>query len=83
MLTAAFWQPAIERAIKSAAQALILLLGADTASILSIDWQAAAGLTGTAFVLSILTSVVSSSFGPDGSPSLVPDANAAPPAIAP
>ena len=48
---------ALVRAIKSAAQAGVMLIGADTVSIVSIDWPLILGGMATMAVLSILTSL--------------------------
>lgn len=48
---------AMIRAIKSAAQAGVMLIGADTVSIVSLDWPLILGGMATMAVLSILTSL--------------------------
>lgn len=78
MFTRTFLLPALERALKSAAQALIgLLLGDFTFNIWQVDPAKALGVAVGAAVLSLLTSVVSYKAGPTGSPSLVADPLAA------
>jgi len=67
MFTLAFWKAAGERAAKSAAQTLILLIGAGTVGITALNWPALLGLAGTAALLSVLTSVASGAT--DGNPS--------------
>jgi len=67
MFTLAFWKAATERAVKTAAQTLILLIGAGTVGIMALDWPALLGLAGTAALLSVLTSVASGAT--DGNPS--------------
>ena len=65
-----FWVAAAERAVKSFAQALLLLWVADGGlDIFSVNYQEALGLGLGAAVLSVLTSIVSSNIGPPG-PSL-------------
>ena len=72
MWTVKFWKAAAERAVKSAAQALVLLWAADGGlNILDVNLTEAFGLSGGAAVLSLLTSVVSSAVGDSSSPSLV------------
>jgi hypothetical protein len=73
MLTAAFWTGAIDRAVKSFAQALILLWAADQGfNVLAVDWGTALGLGGGAALLSLLTSIVSAPAGDKGSTSALP-----------
>jgi hypothetical protein len=72
MLTKAFWLATAERAVKTFAQA-VLALFIGGATVITIDWQQVIALGGTAAVISILTSVISSQVGPEGSPSVVPD----------
>jgi len=62
----------VERAVKTAAQAALLVIGADQANVLTLDWQNVAGFAGGGFVLSVLTSLASLPFGPAGSASVVP-----------
>ena len=45
------------RAIKSAAQSGVMLIGADAVSIVSLDWALILGGMATMFVLSVLTSL--------------------------
>lgn len=72
MWTASFWKQALERALKSAAQAMIGLWFGDVAfDLWQADWKKAAGVAVGAVVLSVLTSVVSAPVGEPGTPSLV------------
>lgn len=72
MFTKNFWKQAAERAVKSAAQALILLWGADAAfNAVHVDYLGAAGLAGGAALLSVLTSIVTSGIGEKDDPSAV------------
>jgi hypothetical protein len=72
MFTATFWKDAFERAVKTAAQAVILFLGADVAlDAVSADWASAGSFALGGAVLSLLTSVVSAPFGEPGTASLV------------
>lgn len=75
MMNGSFWVGALERAVKTAAQSLLSLwLVGDVAfNLLSIDWGASLGVAAGAAVLSLLSSIVSKPFGPEGSPSLVHD----------
>ncbi len=73
MFTVAFWRDAVERALKTAAQAVILGLGlGEGFNAFDVDWQLALGFAIGGAVLSLLTSVASAPFGDsDGSASLV------------
>ena len=84
MFTATFWKLAAERAIKTAAQTLVLSAGAGAGfDLYSFDLKAAAIATLGGFVLSILTSIASAPFGTAGTPSLVtiPDSMTTAPAL--
>lgn len=75
MLTAAFWMGALDRAVKSAAQALLLLWGADEGfNLISVDLPTSLGLAAGAAVLSVLTSIASAPAGEKGSSALLPGA---------
>jgi hypothetical protein len=71
MWTAFFWRQATERALKSAAQALIGMWTLDGFNALHADWPLAGGVAAGATVLSVLTSIVSLTVGQPDSPSLV------------
>jgi hypothetical protein len=65
-----FWKATAERAIKSAAQGLVLLIGGDVVfNAFEFDWEVAGGVTLGAAVLSVLTSIGSAAVTGDG-PSL-------------
>lgn len=71
MWTISFWKDTAERAIKTAAQALILGAGlAQGANLFEMDFMAALGLAAGGAVLSLLTSIVSAPFGEKGTASL-------------
>ena len=61
----AFWTATAERAIKTAAQSVITLIGTDAVGILALDWAQILSVTATMTLLSVLTSVAS---GPIGEP---------------
>lgn len=69
--TSKFWTAALERAVKTFAQALITLWGTDTVGLLDIDVVQALSVGGGAAVLSILTSVASDAVTQSDGPSLV------------
>ena len=58
-LNTTFWNYAIERAIKTFAQAAIATLGTGTLGLLTIDWINVLSIAGGATLLSILTSIAS------------------------
>lgn len=75
MFTKAFWIAAIERAAKTFAQSAVALWGGDAAlNIVDIDLGDIAGLSASAAVLSVLTSLASIPLSKGDSPSLVPAA---------
>lgn len=63
-----------DRALKSFAATLMVLLGGGTAvlNVLHIDWQAALGTAAGATVLSLLFSAASAPLGEPGTTSLLP-----------
>lgn len=72
MWTARFWKDASERALKSAAQAVLLYVGGDQVfDAWHFNWAQAGALAAGAAALSLLTSVVSSKVGDSASASLV------------
>ena len=67
-----FIRETIERAVKTAAQSALLIIGANQIDALSADWKAIASFAAGGFVLSVLTSLASKPLGEDdGSPSVV------------
>jgi hypothetical protein len=67
----AFWKDAAERAVKTFAQSLVALIGAGAVNIVLLDWPDIFGISATAALVSVLTSVVSLPIGDNGSASLV------------
>lgn len=63
----------LERASKSAAQAALLVLGADQINVIAVDWADVGGFAAGGFVLSILASVATSGFGNDGPAAFGPE----------
>lgn len=62
LLTTAFWLDALERAVKTAAQSAMLVLGADKLDVVSTEWTTWSTVLGFAAggaLLSVLTSVAS------------------------
>lgn len=70
-MTILFWRRALERALKSAAQAALLVVGAGRLNVLDADWASIGGFGAGGFVLSVLMSVGSAPWGEPDSPSLV------------
>ncbi|MFJ1695641.1 holin [Streptomyces sp. NPDC088252] len=64
VFTAAFWLATSERAVRTAAQALIATLGLDAAGVLDVDWGQGLSLAGSAALLAVLTAVAAG--GPEG-----------------
>lgn len=72
MLTVTFWKAAAERAIKTAAQSLLLAIGAAQGfDLFHLDWANALGAAAGGALLSVLTSIGSAPFGTPGTPSVV------------
>jgi hypothetical protein len=66
MMTTAFWKAALERAIRTFAQALIATLTTGATDLLDVSWGGAFSAAGMAAVLSVLTSIAFSGTGPSG-----------------
>lgn len=66
-----FWKLAAERAVKTAAQTTIAVLGAAQLDVFTADWRQAAGVGLGGAVLSLLTSIASEPIGIEGDPSVV------------
>lgn len=71
MFTRQFWIDTAERAIKTAAQAAVLVFGAGQVDAFAVDWQLVASMSVGAACLSIATSLASSLSGDPDTPSLV------------
>lgn len=76
-MSRAYAYAVLERAVKSAAQAALLVLGADQIDALSASWADVGGFALGGFVLSVLTSLATSGFGNDG-PSVIGETLAEP-----
>jgi hypothetical protein len=68
-MTRDFLVDSTERAIKTAAQAMILVLGADAFDVMAADWPTALSFGGGGLVVSYLTSLLSLKLGNSGTAS--------------
>ena len=66
--TKTFWKAATERALKTAAQAAVLVIGADQVNVIGLDLATLGGFAAGGALLSMLTSIASVPF--TGQPSL-------------
>ncbi|WP_431784313.1 holin [Streptomyces chumphonensis] len=66
MTTAAFWKATTERAVRTFAQALLAVLGADGLGITDVDWGATLSVAGLAALAAVLTAIATSGAGPEG-----------------
>jgi len=66
-----FWKATGERAVKTMAQAAVVLLGADVVNVLTTDWGQLVAVSLGAGLLSVLTSVASAQVNHSDDPSLV------------
>lgn len=57
LTTREFWASTAERAVRTAAQTAIALIGTDQVGILNLDWAQIASVVATATILSVLTSI--------------------------
>jgi hypothetical protein len=71
MWTISFWKQAVERAVKTAAQAGAAFFVVGTTGVADVDWATVGGIAGAAAVASVLTSLASAPFGQENSPSVV------------
>jgi hypothetical protein len=65
-MTKAYLLAVLERAVKTAAQSALLVLGADQIDALNAQWVDVGGFAAGGFVLSVLTSLATSGFGGNG-----------------
>lgn len=67
-----FWRQVGERALKTVAQTFLAMSAAQVLfDAFTADWQALAGVSCGAGLISVATSIVSAEIGKKGSPSLV------------
>jgi hypothetical protein len=63
MFTIKFWKDAAERAIRTAAQALLALWATDVTGVLAVDWVQAGSVAALAAVTSVLMSIIATGVG--------------------
>ncbi len=63
MYTITFWKDAAERAIRTAAQALLALWATDISGVLEVDWTQAGSVAALAAVTSVLMSIAATGRG--------------------
>lgn len=61
--TGAFWGDAIERAVRTAAQAALGLVGTEAIGLLDVGWAVVGSAAGLAAVVSLLTSIAAGGTG--------------------
>ncbi len=79
MLSKKFWRDAAERALSTAAQSALLVLGAGQVNAMSADWEHVAGFAAGGAVLSLLKAIAATQVGAPDSASLDPSPVASPP----
>jgi hypothetical protein len=71
MYTLTFWKDAAERAIRTAAQALLALWATDVSGVLAVDWVQAGSVSALAALMSLLMSVAATGTGSQDSASTI------------
>ena len=71
MFTKLFALTALERAIRTAAQALLALWATDISGVLAVDWLQAASVAALAALTSVLMSIVATGVADKGTTSFV------------
>ena len=69
--TVGFWKGVFERAVKTAAQTAVAFFVVGETGVADVDWATIGGISLVAAIVSVLTSLASAPFGPEGTPSLV------------
>jgi hypothetical protein len=75
MWSLAFWKDTAERAIRTAAQALLALWGTQVTGIMQVDWAQALSVAALAALSSVLMSLIATGVGDKGTPSFVDEAH--------
>lgn len=71
LFTLYFWRDALERALKTAAQTAVALIGTGAVGIIEVHWYNVMSVSLVAALVSVLTSVGSDPLGERGTASLV------------
>ena len=71
LTTKTFWADAIERSVKTIAQAMVAQLGAGAIGLLEVNYISLLSVSGLAGLISLLTSIASANTGSSNSASLV------------
>ena len=71
MYTLTFWKDAAERAVRTAAQALLALWATDVSGVLAVDWLQAGSVSTLAALMSLLMSVAATGTGSQDSASVL------------
>ena len=71
MYTITFWKDAAERAIRTAAQALLALWATDVSGVLAVDWVQAGLVSALAALMSLLMSIAATGTGSQDSASTI------------
>jgi uncharacterized membrane protein YfbV (UPF0208 family) len=71
-MTSTFLKDLIERAVKTGVQVLLGFF-LPSVTVFSVDWDKALAVTGTAVLVSVLTSLISFKLSDNGTASLVPE----------
>ncbi len=71
MFTILFWKDALERAVKTAAQTAVALLGTGLVGVLDVDWLQVLSVSAVAALVSLLTSIGSTPFADPGTAGLL------------
>lgn len=67
MFTLTFWKATAERALSTAAQSALLVIGADQFNVISVDWPTIAGFAAGGAALTVIKALAFG--GKDGNPS--------------
>jgi len=63
VFTKNFWQDTVERAIRTAAQALLALWATEVSGVLEVDWVQAFSVSAFAVIMSVLMSIAATNRG--------------------